>query len=228
LSLNVTLAFLWRLNEMELIKYLNDHFLTKQQLLDISKVTAQDFSKYQQNGLMPKYSYKLNLNVKSDSFFGLHNEEQEIEYYAKGYASWLAIIQSLNTTEAVYAVFSNRYKRAIEKLKEQGHYSSNLKIASGLNNHIKEEWNHFLNGIYGLCTKSGLPEDIAAKEFSILEINELAELGELTPEQINKLTIAVNLLDSASSLFAPHERLQSSRNRLVNEVRRKYKLKATP
>jgi hypothetical protein len=77
-----------------------------------------------------------------------------------------------------------------------------------------------------LCTKSGLPEDIAAKEFSILEINELSEIGELSTEQTNKLTIAVNLLDSASSLFAPHERLKSSRHRLVNEIRRKYKLQS--
>ncbi|MFC3646483.1 DUF6058 family natural product biosynthesis protein [Planctobacterium marinum] len=37
--------------------------------------------------------------------------------------------------------------------------------------------------------------------------------------------MAVNLLDKSSSLFAPHERLSSSRFRLVNETRCKYKLK---
>ncbi|MCF6264063.1 MAG: DUF6058 family natural product biosynthesis protein [Xanthomonadales bacterium] len=211
---------------MELIKYLNDHFFTKQELLDISKVTEQDFTEYQNNGVMPKCSYKLSFNLTSDSFFGLHNDEQEIEYYAKGYSSWLAIIQSLNSTESIYSIFAERYKNAIKSLKEKGHSSSNPKITSELNDHIKEEWHHFLNGIYGLCTKSGLPEDIAAKEFSILEIKELSELNELTLEQINKLTLAVNLLDSASSLFAPHERLKSSRHRLVNEVRRKYKLQS--
>lgn len=209
---------------MELIKYLNDCFFTKQELLDISKVTEQEFIKYQEDGVMPKYSYKLNLSVKSDSFFGLHHNEQEIEYFAKGYSSWLAILQSLNSAEAVYLVFSERYKKTLNRLKEKGHTSNNPKLTSELDNHIKEEWHHFLNGIYGLCTKSGLPEDIAAKELSIIEINELLVLNELTLEQLNKLTLAVNLLDSTSSLFAPHERLQSSRHRLVSEVRRKYKL----
>jgi hypothetical protein len=211
---------------VELIKYLNKYFFTKQELLDITKITEQDFSKYQENGVMPKCSYKLSLNIKSDSFFGLHDDEQEIEYYAKGYSSWLAIIQSLNSTKEVYSVFASRYKMAIESLKGQGYSSNNSKVSSEINEHIKEEWSHFLNGIYGLCTKSGLPEDIAAKEFSILVINELSENNTLTPEQLNKLDLAVELLDSASSLFAPHERLKSSRHRLVNEVRRKYQLKS--
>lgn len=211
---------------MDLIKYLNEHFFTKQELLDITKVTEQDLIKYQKERVMPQCSYRLRLNLTSDSFFGMHSEEQEIEYYAKGYSSWLAIIQSLNSTEAVYSVFETRYKTAIKSLKGQGHSSNNPKINAELNAHIQEEWGHFLNGIYGLCTKSGLPEDIAAKEFSIIEINELSELKELTSTQLNKLTVAVDLLDSASSLFAPHERLKSSRHRLVNEIRRKFLLKS--
>lgn len=211
---------------MELIKYLNKHFITKQELLDITKISEQDLSKYQEDEVMPKCSYRLSLNIKSDSFFGIYNDEQEIEYYAKGYTSWLTIIQSLRSPKAVYEVFANRYIDAVECLKEQGYYSDSSKVTSKLNEHIKEEWGYFLNGIYGLCTKTGLPEDIAAKEYSILIINELSQYNELTSEQLNQLELAVNLLDSASSLFAPHERLKSSRQRLVNEVRRKYQLKS--
>lgn len=209
---------------MELIKYLNKHFFTKQELLDITKITEQDLSKYQEDGLMPKCSYRLSLNLRCGSFFGLHDDELEVEYYAKGYSSWLAIIQSLDSTEAVYSVFVNRYKIAVESFKDQGCFSAHSKVTSGIDEHIKEEWSHFLNGTYGLCTKSGLPEDIAAKELSILVINELSEQNELSPEQLKKLSLAVVLLDSASSLFAPHERLKSSSHRLVNEVRRQFQL----
>ena len=129
-----------------------------------------------------------------------------------------------DSTEAVYSVFVNRYKIAVESFKDQGCFSAHSKVTSGIDEHIKEEWSHFLNGTYGLCTKSGLPEDIAAKELSILVINELSEQNELSPEQLKKLSLAVDLLDSASSLFAPHERLKSSRHRLVNEVRRQFQL----
>ncbi len=211
---------------MELIKYLNEHFFTTQQLLEVSKITEQELRNYQEQEVMPKCSYKLNLSLKSDSFFGIHNEEQKIEYYAKGYSSWLATVQSLNNKNAIYSVFAQRYQKAIAHLKNEGHTSSNAKINENINLHIEEEWRHFLNGIYGLCTKSGLPEDIAAKELAILEINELSAEDELSEEQLKKLISAVNLLDSASSLFAPHERLKSSRYRLVDEVRRKYQLQS--
>ncbi len=95
----------------------------------------------------------------------------------------------------------------------------------GLEQHIKEEWQHFLEGTYGLCTKSGLPEDIAAKEIAIYQINEILEQDE-NKRDIETLTKAVDLLDNASSLFSPHERLRSSRHRLVDEVRRQHKLEA--
>ncbi len=211
---------------MEFIKYLNEYFYTKQELLAVSKVSELDFLEYQNKQVMPKCSYKLNLDLKSDSFFGLHSEKQEIEFYAKGYSSWLAVIQSHDSVESVYSVFVKRYKDTITELQKKNHSSTSSKITAEIEQHIKEEWKYFLDGTYGLCTKSGLPEDIAAKELAILEINEITKEKDLSEAQLVKLTKAVNLLDSASSLFAPHERLKSSRQRLVNDVRRQYKLRS--
>ncbi|WP_223671055.1 DUF6058 family natural product biosynthesis protein [Kangiella shandongensis] len=211
---------------MELIHYLNSHFFTLQELLDNTKITEQDFRDYQDNEVMPKASYKLDVDVRSDSFFGLHEETHCIEYYAKGYASWLGIVHSLNDSELIYDVFSTRYEKAIAELKSAHHLSSDPKINANLAKHIREEWQHFIQGIYGLCTVSGLPEDIAAKEFAILQINELSSQDKLTDDEMSQLERAVNLLDKASSAFAPHERQRSSRYRLVDETRRKFKLKS--
>jgi hypothetical protein len=206
------------------MKYLNENFITKKELLETTKITPETLLEYQAQRVMPKYSYKLNIDLKSDSIFGLYNEEQELEYYAKGYVAWIATIQSINAPREVFCVFSERYKFTIKKLKQEGYTTSVPKITTELDQHIKEEWSHFINGVYGLCTKSGLPEDIAAKELAVIIITELTEIEELSADEIKKLTLAVNLLDKASSLFAPHERLRSSRHHMVNETRRKYKL----
>ncbi|ATD01511.1 DUF6058 family natural product biosynthesis protein [Pseudoalteromonas spongiae] len=209
---------------MELINYLNEHFYTKQQLLELSKIPESVFEQWQSNGLMPKCSYKLALNVESDSFFGIHAEAHTVEYYAKGYTAWLGNLQSISDERSAYDLFSRRYQNAIAELKAQGFASQNSKVNDGLSQHIESEWQHFQNGIYGLCTQSGLPEDIAAKEFAIVIINELTEQENLTNAQLTQLDQAVNLLDGASALFAPHERNNSSRHRLVDKVRRKYQL----
>lgn len=213
-------------SKLDLIEYLSNNFYTKEELLNLTKISEEAFKKYQQSGQMPKASYTLDLNLASNSFFGFHTEKHKKEYYAKGYTSWLGFIHTARNKDNVYREFSSRYMNTLEELRLAGHTSSNSKLTSGIANHIEEEWGHFINGIYGLCTKTGLPEDIASKEFAVVEINELLEFEELTDKQIEQLTLAVNLLDSSSSIFAPHERLQSSRHRLVDEVRRKYKLRS--
>lgn len=211
---------------MELITYLNKYYLTKDELLEGAKISAEQFTEYQRAGVMPKCSYTLTLDLASESFFGPHQEKQTIEYYARGYLAWLGMLQATENKEAPYVLFSQRYEAAINALKEQGHQSDNAKVNQGLEKHIQEEWGYFIDGIYGLCTKTGLPEDIAAKELAIIQIEGLITNTELDDTQRTKLENAVNLLDKVSSLFAPHERQRSSRHRLIDEVRRKYQFQA--
>ncbi|KNC68044.1 DUF6058 family natural product biosynthesis protein [Pseudoalteromonas ardens] len=211
---------------MELLHYLNERFITKSVLLAQTKATPQVLQALQEKGLMPHCSYRIALNIQCDSFFGEHNEDQALEYYAKGYTAWFGCISALSDESDAYALFSLRYKNALEQLKDAGHVLHSPQLNDDLDAHIEQEWQHFLSGTYGLCTHSGLPEDIAAKELAILEINQLIGQETLQPTQLKQLESAVNLLDSVSALFAPHERQRSSRHRLVDEVRRKYNLPA--
>ena len=209
---------------MELIEYLNQYFLTSKQLTEQAKISATQLSEYQKNKLMPKPSYRLKVTTECNSFFGAHDEQYTVEYYPAGYLSWLGILKMESNPDVVYDIFSKRYKSTIKDLKLKGHNTLDQKLATQLDSHIKDEWQHFLDGTYGLCTRTGLPEDIAAKEFSICQINELISETDLTANQLQQLTRAVDLLDSSSALFAPHERERSSRQRLINDVRREYKL----
>ncbi|WP_299006813.1 DUF6058 family natural product biosynthesis protein [uncultured Shewanella sp.] len=216
---------------MELIHYLNTHFLTEEVLLEKVNVNYSVLEQYQLMGVMPKASYQLKLAIQCDSFFGQRDETRTLRYYAKGYVSWFQLVQTLLNSEggdkeAVYSVFFKRYVQAIDKLKGLGHGLEQGKVAQDLHLHVEQEWVHFLEGTYGLCTLSGLPEDIAAKELAISQINGLSQLTSLTSEQRIQLTRAVNLLDDVSALFAPHERASSSRKRLVDDIREAYQLSA--
>nr|WP_246240017.1 DUF6058 family natural product biosynthesis protein [Pseudoalteromonas caenipelagi] len=203
---------------------MNGHFISLSQLLSNSGVGEQALRSYQQSGIMPKASYVLNLHVGCESFFGHHEQQTECEYYAKGYLHWLGIVQANAEPEFIYQVFSQRYLQTVSVLKTQGYQCKDEKLNIKLAEHVESEWQHFLSGTYGLCTRSGLPEDIAAKELAIAQINELTLTEHLSAAELNALAKAVDLLDKVSAHFAPHERHRSSRHRLIDEVRRQYQL----
>lgn len=210
---------------MELIHYLNDNFYTKAQLLSLSKVSSEQFKAFQVAGMMPRASYRLQLTLQCDSFFGHHDANEASEYYAKGYLSWLTILLSLPDAKAAQNVFRQRYCEQIERLAARGFLSESPKLNADFEATLDEEWQHFLAGTYGLCTKTGLPEDIASKKLAILMINEHIEHEQLDDQKRATLARTVSLLDRASSMFAPHERSRSSRQRLINDIRLQYQLK---
>ncbi len=211
---------------MELINYLNQNFYSKAEFLQRAGLTAEKLAQLQSLKVMPLASHKIQLTVACDSLLGDYHNVQTIEYYAKGYLPWLVDISALDIQQSAQSLFTDRYKLKLQQLQGEGFINTDINLQDNFNSFVEQEWQHFLQGTYGLCTKSGLPEDIAAKELAVMIIKQLTEKESLNTMEINKLEKAVNLLDSASSLFAPHERAQSSREILINQIRNKYQLKA--
>ena len=177
---------------MQLLNYLNQYFYTKSQLLELSGINEADFNTFQQKKMMPLASYKIDLSISGYSFFGDYDNAQCTEYYAKGYLTWLGEISEIKDETSAKLLFTERYKSQLIHLAEQGFLSSNTMQAQVLNSHIAQEWSHFLKGIYGLCTQSGMPEDIASKELAVIIINELIIHAELNKSDLLKLESAVN------------------------------------
>ncbi|MBV8635325.1 MAG: hypothetical protein JO002_12600, partial [Burkholderiaceae bacterium] len=178
----------------------------------------------QARGVMPQPAYRLALDIACDSFFGRHQSQTDVAYYAKGYAAWINIVRNMQAEDA-FELFAQRYKAQLRQLAEAGMSAAHDKLNAGLDVHLGGEWQYFLDGTYGLCTRSGLPEDIAIKELATTVIKEITEERydkPLSHAEHAKLAAAVGLLDAASAPFAPHERLRSSRYRLVDQMRTAY------
>jgi hypothetical protein len=205
---------------MNLIDYLNRHFLTREQLLARTGMDGARLAALQERGMMPRPSYRLRLELACDSFFGRHDECHAIDWYAQGYVAWAGLLDALDDPRQAFHVFADRYRRRLAQLADDNLCTVGGELAADA--HIAAEWGHFLDGTYGLCTRSGLPEDIAAKEAAIAVIRELTprESGQgLADEGRRRLAAAVDLLDAASAPFAPHEVARSSRRRYVDDVR---------
>jgi hypothetical protein len=205
---------------MNLIDYLQTYFLTREQLLARTCMAGARLDALQAAGMMPRPSYRLQLNLACGSFFGRHEESHAIEWYAQGYVAWAGLLDALDGPQQAYQTFAERYRRRLALLAVDKLLPDPQALAGDV--HIAGEWSHFLDGTYGLCTRSGLPEDIAAKEAAITLIRALTAAGrpqELGEEARSRLAAAVDLLDRASAPFAPHEVARSSRRRYVDEVR---------
>lgn len=207
---------------MELINYLNSHFFTTEQLLGRCGIDRQQLERLQQQRVMPRPSYRIRLDIGCDSFFGSHAEEAAVDYYSKGCAAWFVQTAGLDNETKARALFLDRYRKRLDELAGSGIALGDPSFANAAR--LDEEWNAFLAGIYGLCTVSGLPEDIAAKEASICVIRSLTENGSPGDVDLARLRQAVDMLDSVGAPFAPHEVARSSRRRYVDDVRAAYRL----
>lgn len=209
---------------MDLTTYLHQHFYTRDQLLALAQPSPADFDRYQRNNLMPAPSYRVTGTLVCHSFFGEHQTAVATEFYAKGYIAWLNHLPAFDTPNQVKASFKQRYRARLAQRRAEGYQVSHPKLTIELTAHLENEWTHFLAGTYGLCTTSGLPEDIADKEAAVTIIE--AWLQQPAHQQTNKTALqqAVDLLDAASAPFAPHEHKRSTRHRLIDEVRRTYNL----
>ncbi len=209
-----------------LLSYLFRYFITEQELLEQAKVSSQELVQFQKNEIMPQASYSIDTKIKCLSFFGDYQENNFLQFYPNQYIGWLTKIKdkTINQNNAK-KFFAKEYEEKMNSLEEFGLVAFQLK--EQLENHIEEEWKHFLSGIYGLCTVTGLASEIAAKEVAISIIDEITlrqtrkEISD--PEKLT-LSKAVELLDQVSSPFAPHERANSSRERCVNLVKELYQL----
>jgi hypothetical protein len=189
---------------MELIDYLHTHFLTRAQLLAACATDGARLDAFTAAGTMPAPSYRLQVRIDCVSYFGEHAEAHSLDWFAQGYVEWLRML--LEGADDPYALFAARYRAALAALPLSGTEATDA--------HLRSEWQHFLAGTYGLCTRSGLPEDIAAKELAIRIIRALTDDGRaLDAGERERLAQARDLLDRASSPFAPHERARSSRAR---------------
>jgi hypothetical protein len=86
------------------------------------------------------------------------------------------------------------------------------------------EFQHWLAGTYGLCTRHNNPQAVAVKECMVTSVDSLTGKGtqEISTKESERLTRYLKLYDQVAALFAPFERPTSSGYRLRVTIAMKY------
>ncbi|EOF4704734.1 DUF6058 family natural product biosynthesis protein [Klebsiella oxytoca] len=206
--------------------YLKIFFVNELDLIEAGHVSAENLATWQRNKIFPMPSYVIKTSSSMTSFFGDFHYNEVFRWYPKTLTAWFGYIKSLDySIDFIEKGFKCRYVDEMEKLKLIGMYHPMHDDIGLREDTLREVWKNFLDGTYGVCTKDCMPENIAIKDVTTFVINEITEKQyklELSEVDKQKVVMALNLLDSATSLFAPHERELSSRVKIIDTVREIY------
>lgn len=222
---------------MTSIDYIFQHFLTLDQVAEQSGVPLEKLTALQKANCLPGPAYRLKGSVTVSSLFGEHEEMIPQDYYPHSHVIKARELAEAGDDLAVIAsqqeeAFKTSYKDVLLRMHAKDYGLAHLFTENGdvagkaADQLLDSEWQHYLDGTYGLCTKSAMAEDIAAKEIMITKIKWLIdrlESDEADQEALlPQLKRSVDLLDHISMPFAPHERERSSRGKYIDSVRAKY------
>ncbi|NIA68746.1 hypothetical protein HBA54_09100 [Pelagibius litoralis] len=214
-----------------LLNYLFANFHEEQDFIRLAGISANDLENLIKKRIMPSAPYIFGSNARSVSFVSDVKEDRTYRFHLKGHLNWIKAIDRLNLDceQRAREFFDARYAIA-KKLFFSGQLGAELaacvpEVPSLFDAaQLEETWNHFLNGVYGVCTRDGQPETIFLKQSGVMFIERMTQAGPkaLSPTQLNTLTRAVAFLDGVESDFAPHEVAQASRQRCIVDVRARF------
>lgn len=214
-----------------LLNYLYSNFLEEGEFAEINGVTPQYLKSLIEARVFPAPSYVYESAGRSVSFVCDFADDTTYRFHLRDHIAWFKTITDLGlfTEDRARHHFFSRYEEA-----KKAFFTSNLgqyliDVASNIpqtfnSDHANVTWEHFLNGVYGVCTRDGQPESVFLKQASVLFIEQMivGGPGSLSDSHLKLLKRTVAFLDNVESDFAPHEVPQVSRQRCIIDVNTQF------
>jgi len=215
-----------------LLNYLYENFYEESALMEKAKISSGQLQALTKSKIIPKPSYILDTQSDAVSFVAEHREVSTYRFHLKGHVDWIKQINRLgiSTEQRAKSYFRSDYKNAAEMF-FSGEFGKRLiAISPDLpaafdETYFEKTWQYFQDGVYGVCTRDGMPASIFLKQALVWFIEGFVERfpdRDLSDEKLEALEKAVYLLDLVESEFAPHEVKNTSRQRCIIDVKTKY------
>lgn len=219
-----------------LLNYLYANFQEEGSFCTAVGATSEELEGLRRARVFPSPSYVYQSKGHSTSFVTAWSEDVTYRFHLRGHARWFQVVSQFDLTTETRArqYFLDRYDQA-----KTAFLTSSLGVqlvsyapdvpAHFDADHAQSTWQHFLNGVYGVCTRDGQPESVFLKQAGVMFIEQLIAKGPgtLSKYQLGLLHQAVDFLDGVESDFAPHEAAQVSRQRCIVDVKEQYFRDAT-
>ncbi len=210
------------------LEYIQENYIELNDLCTLCEMTKAELNQLIEKKLIPESSYKINSTHKISSPLGDEIEVSEIKkFFPKSTISLIQNNRKEEDTEEFKQIFKSEFIASFKKHKSNEFAYGGIIDNAGNVSQVKleeafeQEWQYYLQGIYGICTLNSTPEEIAHKEITVKRlINFIENNGnkELTEELKKELKILNDDFNAVSNLFAPYQRKASSRGKYLDEM----------
>jgi len=214
-----------------LLDYLFSNFVDEKAFARACGLSVDDLHAMIERRLAPRASYGFQVEGLCVSFVSECRDQGEYRFHLKGHTMWMSSVRRLGLDSEAQArrYFFARYAAAKDAFfagtlgRQLASVAPDVPVRFDTER-VHETWSHFLNGVYGVCTRDGQPETIFLKEAGVAFIDRIVDDGPsgLTADRLRLLEQTVSLLDTVESDFAAHEIASSSRQRCINDVRARF------
>lgn len=209
------------------LKYIKDNYLTLDDLAREAGVDAETVQGLINEKFIPGASYTVKENTEISSPLGdAVVYTSTTEYFPK---STVKLISAQATKEktTVKQSFKTVFRRLLESHPDKTYAYGNICGNDGMlleaefEKAFDEEWQAYVDGVYGICTNNATAAEIVNKEIAVkklIEFNSKYENKTLTEQEKEKLKRLQEEFDSVANLFAPYQRETSSRGKYLDKI----------
>ncbi|WP_312553958.1 DUF6058 family natural product biosynthesis protein [Empedobacter brevis] len=215
-------------------KYIAENFIEKKALLNHFGFDEEFFENLIREKIIPGSSYAIETVIKITSPLGDTSDEKYCEeYFAKNTLSLIEqYLKSNFTAESKKADFRSNFKKSLlhhqdRKFAYNNIFNGNTFDEQEFDKNFESEWDFYIRGGYGICTLHANEQEIVEKEILVKKLKKLYEETRernLKQDEINELIELNEQFNKVAALFAPYQRVNSSRGKYLDRLLEKVRL----
>ncbi|PCI32100.1 MAG: hypothetical protein COB60_10070 [Flavobacteriaceae bacterium] len=217
------------------LKYIQENFIESHDLCIRTAISTQKLTELIQSKSIPAASYKITSTHSISSPLGDETTiTEEKQYFPKNNIQLIKnAVNKQETPESLKEKLKNEFINTLVNHPHKTVAYDGITTKKGaidmqkLNLIFEEEWQHYCNGIYGICTLNATGSEIAKKEIAVKKLIEFQKNtnSNQSKSEIESTLISLNnQFNEIANKFAPYQRASSSRGKYLDKALKLHNL----
>ena len=209
-------------------KYITENYIEWNKLCSLSNISSQKLEDLIQKELVPNASYTINTtNEISSSLQDKIIIKETKRYFSKNIVELIQKNKTLKNSSRFKEHFKTEFRNTLEKNPDKKYAYDNIFKEdetideNKLNLIFEQEWKHYCDGVYGICTLNASAFDISHKEVAVkklIDFNKKHKDNILNKKEKRILKKLNTEFNAVSNVFAPYQRENSSRGKYLDKI----------